>query len=72
MGGDNALTPYLVVKMEIKMIENRWIDGQEIISVFSALEWVEAFIIDLKSKGLSLNTISFGIKTRLITTHGST
>ena len=54
------------------MIENRWIDEQGIISVFSALEWVEAFIIDRKSRGLSPNTISFGIKTRSITTHGST
>ena len=64
--------PYLAVKIEAKMIENRRIDEQGIISVFSALEWVEAFIIDLKSKGLSPNTISFGIKTRSITTHEST
>ena len=38
---------YLAVKMEAKMIENRQLDEQGIISVFSALEWVEAFIVDL-------------------------
>ena len=63
---------YLVVKMEAKMLENRQIDEQGIIAAFFILEWAEAFIIDLKSKGLSPNTISFGIKTRSITTHGST
>ena len=51
--------PYLAVKMEVKMLENRRIDEQGIISVFSILEWAEAFIIDRKSRGLSPNTISF-------------
>ncbi len=41
------------------MSENRQIDEQRIISVFSILEWAEAFIIDRKSRGLSPNTISF-------------
>ena len=54
-----ASLPYLAVKMEAKMIENRQLREQGIISVFSALEWVEAFIIDRKSRGLSSNTISF-------------
>lgn len=41
------------------MSTNRQIDEQRIISVFSTLEWAEAFIIDRKSRGLSPNTISF-------------
>jgi integrase/recombinase XerD len=45
--------------MEAKMSTNRQIDEQRIISVFSTLEWAEAFIIDRKSRGLSPNTISF-------------
>ncbi len=45
--------------MEVKMLENRRIDEQGIISVFSILEWAEAFLIDRKSRGLSPNTISF-------------
>ena len=49
----------MAVKMEVEMLENRRIDEQEIISVFSNLEWVEAFIIDRKSRGLSPNLISF-------------
>ena len=32
-------TPYLVGKMEAKMLENRRIDEQGIISVFSLLDW---------------------------------
>ena len=38
--------PYLAVKMEAKMSENHRGDEQRIISVFSILEWAEAFIID--------------------------
>jgi hypothetical protein len=49
-------SPYLAVKMEVKMSENRQIDEQRIISVFSILEWAEAFIIDRKSRGLSPST----------------
>jgi len=45
--------------MEAKMSENRQIDEQRIISVFSILEWAESFIIDRKSRGLSHNTIPF-------------
>lgn len=41
------------------MPENRQIDEQRIISVFSTLEWAEAFIIDRKARGLSPNTIDF-------------
>jgi hypothetical protein len=51
--------PDMGVKMEAKMLENRQLHEQGIISVFSALEWVEAFIIDRKSRGLSPNTIIF-------------
>jgi hypothetical protein len=41
------------------MPENRQIDEQRIISVFSILEWAEAFIVDRKARGLSPNTIAF-------------
>ena len=41
------------------MSKNRQVDEQRIISVFSTLEWAEAFMIDRKSRGLSPNTISF-------------
>ncbi len=41
------------------MSKNRQIDEQRIISVFSTLEWAEAFIIDRKARGLSPNTIDF-------------
>lgn len=47
------------VKMEAKMSKNSKLDEQRIISVFSTLEWAEAFIIDRKSRGLSPNTIPF-------------
>jgi len=40
-------------KMEAKMPENRQTDEQRIISVFSILEWAEAFIVDRKARGLS-------------------
>ena len=51
--------PDMGEKMEAKMSENSRLDEQRIISVFSTLEWVEAFIIDRKSRGLSTNTIPF-------------
>jgi len=54
-----AWPPYLAVKTEVKISKNRQSDEQRIISVFSTLEWTEAFIIDPKSRGLSINTISF-------------
>ncbi|MDO9546761.1 MAG: site-specific integrase [Pelolinea sp.] len=41
------------------MPENRQTDEQRIISVFSILEWAEAFIVDRKARGLSPNTIVF-------------
>ena len=41
------------------MSTNRQTDEQRIISVFSTLEWAEAFIIDRKSRGLSPTTINF-------------
>lgn len=41
------------------MSKNRQIDDQRIISVFSMLEWAEAFLIERKSRGLSPNSISF-------------
>ena len=41
------------------MPENRQTDEQRIISVFSILEWAEAFIVDRKASGLSPNTIVF-------------
>ena len=49
------LTPYMAAKMVVK----EQLNEQRIISVFSTLEWVEAFIIDRKSRGLSPNTIPF-------------
>jgi site-specific recombinase XerD len=52
-------SPYLAVKMEAEMSENRQIDEQRIISVFTILEWAEAFIVDRKARGLSPNTIDF-------------
>ena len=51
--------PDMGVKMEAEMSKNRQLDEQRIISVFSILEWAEAFIIDRKSRGLSPNTIPF-------------
>ncbi len=41
------------------MPENRQTDEQRIISVFSILDWSEAFILDRKSRGLSVNIIPF-------------
>jgi len=41
------------------MPKNRQTDEQRIISVFSLLEWAEAFILDRKASGLSPNTIVF-------------
>ena len=52
-------TPYMAVKMEAKMFIKDQRDEQRIISVFSILEWAEAFIIDRKSRGLSPSTIIF-------------
>ena len=58
-GVNTDKTPYLAVKKEAEMPENRQIDEQRIISVFSILEWAEAFIVDRKARGLSPNTIAF-------------
>lgn len=52
-------TTYMAVKIEAEMSENRQIDEQRIISVFTILEWAEAFIVDRKARGLSPNTIDF-------------
>ncbi len=41
------------------MLEDRQTDEQRIISVFSILEWAEAFIMDRKARGLSPNTTDF-------------
>ena len=41
------------------MPENRQTDEQRIISVFSILEWAEAFLVDRKTRGLSPNTTDF-------------
>ena len=41
------------------MPENRQTDEQRIISVFSILEWAEAFIVDRKARGLSPNSTDF-------------
>jgi len=41
------------------MIENRQIDKQGIISVFSTLEWAEVFIVNRKARGVSSITIAF-------------
>lgn len=40
-------------------LENRQIDEQRIISVFSIFEWAEVFIVNRKARGLSPNTIVF-------------
>jgi len=51
--------PDMGVKMEAKMSEEDRVDVHRIISVFSTLEWAEAFIIDRRSRGVSPNTIPF-------------
>jgi len=60
--GNNDLTPISGSKKGGKISENRQIDKQRIISVFSNQEWVEAIIIDRKYKGLLSNTISYHLK----------
>jgi len=58
----SLFTPISGGKKGGKISENRQIDEQRIISVFSNLEYAEVFIIDRKSRCLSSNTISFHLK----------